>query len=91
MRHRGRPAKRRVPAELSALVEEHIDESVNVPIPPYVPSEPSQTRPSRLLEPVGFNIPLDQMAHILATTFRQPREPTMSIERARKLGARNIN
>ena len=36
MRRRGRPAKRRVPAELSAPVEEHIDESVNVPIPPPV-------------------------------------------------------
>ena len=42
MRRRGRPAKRRVPEELSALVKEHIDESVNVPIPPPVPSEPSQ-------------------------------------------------
>ena len=39
MRRRGRPAKRRVPAELSAPAEEHIDESVNVPIPPPVPSE----------------------------------------------------
>ena len=33
----------RVPAELSAPVEEHIDESVNVPIPPPVPSEPSDS------------------------------------------------
>ena len=48
MRRRGRPAKRRVPAELSALVEEHIDEYVNVPIPPHVPSEPSQVGPSHL-------------------------------------------
>ena len=37
----GRPAKRRVPVELSALAEEHMDESVNVQIPPPVPSEPS--------------------------------------------------
>ena len=41
MRRRGRPAKRRVPAELSAPAEEHIDEFVNVFIPPPVPSEPS--------------------------------------------------
>ena len=41
MHRRSRPAKRRVPAELSAPVEEHIDESVNVPIPPPVPLEPS--------------------------------------------------
>ena len=31
------------------------------------------------------------MAHILATTFRQPREPTVSIKRARKLGSRNYD
>ena len=91
MRRRGRPAKRRVPAELSAIIEEHIDESVNVPIPPPVPSKPSQARPSCILKPVGVNIPLDQMAQILATAFRQPCEPTVSIERARKLGVRNYD
>ena len=91
MRRRGRLAKRRVPAELSAPVEEHIDESVNVPIPPPVPSEPSQAGPSHPPEPAEVNIPLDQMAQILATAFRQPREPTMSIERIRKLGARNYD
>ena len=91
MRRRGRPGKRRVPEELSALAEEHIDEYVNVPIPPPIPSEPSQAGPSRPLEPPGVNIPLDQMAQILATAFRHPREPTMSIERARKLGARNYD
>ena len=86
MRRRGRSAKRRVPTELSAPAEEHIDESVNVPIPRPVPSEPSQVGPSRHPEPEGVNITLYQMAQILATTFRQPREPTVSIERARKLG-----
>ena len=91
MRHRGRPAKKRVPVELSAPVEEHIDESVNVPIPPPVPSEPSQAGPSHPSEPTRVNIPLDQMAHILATAFRLPREPTVSIERARKLGAINYD
>ena len=39
----------RVPVELSASVEEHLDESVNVSIPPPVPSEPSQAGPSRPL------------------------------------------
>ena len=38
-----------------------------------------------------MNIQLDQMAQILATAFRQPREPTVFIERARKLGARNYD
>ena len=36
MRRRGRPAKMRVSTELSSPVEEHMDESVNVPIPPPV-------------------------------------------------------
>ena len=40
---------------------------------------------------MGVNIPLDQMAQILATTFCQPREPTVSIKRARKLRARNYD
>ena len=61
MCRRGRPAKRRVPAELSAPIEEHIDESGNVPIPPPIPSEPSQAGPSHPPEPTGVNIPLDQM------------------------------
>ena len=91
MRRRGHPAKRRVPTELSAPTEEHIDESVNVPIPPPIPLEPSHARPSHPPEPAGVNISLDQMAQILATTFRQPHEPTVSIERARKLGARNYD
>ena len=76
MRHRGHPAKRRVPIELFAPVEEHMDEYVNVPISPPVPSEPSQEGPSRPLEPYGVNIPLDRMAQILATSFCQPCEPT---------------
>ena len=93
MRRRGRPAKRRVLIELFAPAEEQIDESinVNVPIPPYVPSDPSQVRPSRPPEPVGINILLDQMAQILAIAFRQPREPIVSIERVRKFGARNYD
>ena len=62
MRRRGRPAKKRVPAELSAAAEEHIDEFVNVPIPPHVPSEPSQAGPSHPPKPAGVNIPLDQVA-----------------------------
>ena len=91
MRRRGRPAKRRVPAELFAPIEEQIDESVNVHIPPPIPSEPSQVGSSHPLEPAGVNILLDQMAQILATTFRQPQELIVSIERARKLGARNYD
>ena len=91
IRCRGRPIKRRVPVESSAPVEEHMDEFVNVPIPPPVPSKPSHVGPSRPPELAEVNIMLDQMAQILATAFRQPREPTMSVERVRKLGARNYD
>ena len=91
MCRRGRPAKRRVPTELFAPIQEHIDEYVNVPIPPPVPSEPSQAGPSHPPEPTEVNIPLDQMDQILAIAFCQPREPTVSIERAGKLGARNYD
>ena len=76
---------------MSAPTEKHIDESVNVPIPPPVPSEPSQAGPSHPPEPAGVNIPLDQMAQILVIAFCQPRERTVSIERAGKLGARNYD
>ena len=69
MRRRGRPAKRRVPAKMSAPAKEHIDESVNVHIPPLIPSEPSQAGPSHPLEPAGVNIPLEDMAQIFATAF----------------------
>ena len=37
MRLQGRLAKKRVLVESSALVEEHTNEYVNVPIPPPVP------------------------------------------------------
>ena len=50
---------RRVPKELSSPTEEHIDEYVNVPIPPPFPLESSQVGPSHPPEPVGVNIPLD--------------------------------
>ena len=40
MRRRGHTVTRRVPAESSAPVEERMDESINVPIPPPVPLEP---------------------------------------------------
>ena len=65
--------------------------TVSLEIPPPVPSEPSRAGPSCSPEPTGVNIPLDQMAQILATAFHHPREPTMSIERARKLRARNYD
>ena len=73
------------------MSEEHMDESVNVPIPPPVTSEPSQAGPSLPPKPAGVNIPLDQMAQMLAKAFRQPREPTVSIKRARKLGTINYD
>ena len=95
MRRRGQPATRRALEALVPPPEEHIDESTYVP-PPTVhsdpmPSEPPQTRPPPPPEVVGGQISLQQMAQLLTTALRQPREPVASIERGRKLGARNYD
>ena len=91
MRRQGRPATRRAPEALVPLPEEYVDESAYVP-PPTVhsdpmPSEPLQTELPPPLEVVGGQIPLEQMAQLLAIALGQPREPVASIERGRKLGA----
>ena len=69
-----------------------MDESAYVP-PPTVQSDPMppQTGPPPPPEVVGGQIPLEQMAQLLATALRQPQEPVASIERGRKLGARNYD
>ena len=56
-----------------------------------MPSEPLQTEPPPPPEVVGGQISLEQMAQLLATALRQPREPVALIERGRKLGARNYD
>ena len=95
MRRRGRPATRRALKALVPPPEEHIDESAYVP-PPIVhsdpmPSETPQTRPPPPPKVVGGQIPLEQMTQLLTTALRQPREPVASIERGKKLGARNYD
>ena len=95
MCRRGRLATRRAPEALVPPPEEHVDESAYVP-PPTVhsdpmPSKPLQTEPPPPPEVVGGQISLEQMAQLLATALRQPREPVASIERGRKLGARNYD
>ena len=85
MRRRGRPPTRRAPEAVVPPPEEHVDESAYVS-PPAVPLGPPPPP-----EVVRGQIPLEQMAQILATTFNQPREPTVSIERVRKLEARNYD
>ena len=95
MRRRGRPATRRAPKALVPPPEEYVDQSAYVRPPTIhsgpMPSEPPQTEPPPPLEVVGGQIPLEQMAQLLATALRQPREPVASIERGRKLGARNYD
>ena len=91
----GRPATWRAPEALVPPPEEHVDESAYVP-PPTVysdpmPSEPLQIEPPPPPKVVGGQIPLEQMAQLLATALRQPQEPVASIERGRKLGARNYD
>ena len=56
-----------------------------------MPSKPLQTEPPSPLEVVGGQIPLKKMAQLLSTALRLPREPVASIERGRKLGARNYD
>ena len=65
---------RRAPEALVPPPEEYVDESAYVP-PPTVqsdpmPSEPLQTGPSPPPEVVGGQIPLEQMAQLLATALR---------------------
>ena len=95
MRRRGRPATRRAPEALVPPPEEHVDESTHVPLPTVhsdpMPSEPPQTGLPPPPEVVGGQIPLEQMAQLLATALRQPRKPVGSIERGRNLEARNYD
>ena len=95
MRRRGRPATRRAPKALVPPPEEHVDESAYVPPPTIhsnpMPSKPPQTGPPPPPKVVGGHIPLEQLAQLLATALRQPREPVASIDRGRKLGARNYD
>ena len=95
MRRRGRPPTRRAPKALLPPPEEYVDESAYVTPPTvqsdHMPSEPLKTGPLPPLEVVGGQIPLEQMTQLLATALRQPRERVASIERGRKLGARNYD
>ena len=92
MRRQGRPPTRRAPEAVVSPPEEYVDESAFV-LPPTVLSDPMppQTGPPPPPEVVGGQIPLEQMAQLLATALRRPREPVASIERGQKLGARNYN
>ena len=85
MRRRGRPPTRRAPEAVVPPPEEHVDEFAYVPLPAV------QLGPPPPPEVVGGQIPVEQMAQMLATTFNQPREPTVSIERIRKLEVRNYD
>ena len=66
MRRRGRPPTRRAPEAVVPPPEEHVDESA------YVPPPAIQLGPPLPPEVVGGQIPLEQMAQMLATTFNQP-------------------
>ena len=92
MHRQGRPPIRRSPKALVPPPKEYVDESAYFP-PPIVHSDPMppQSGPPLPPEVVGGQIPLEQMAQLLATALRQPRESVASIERERKLGARNYD
>ena len=71
MRRRGRTPTRRAPEALVPPPEEYVDESAYVPTP-IVQSDPMppQTGPPPPPEVVGGQIPLEQMAQLLATALR---------------------
>ena len=92
MHRRGRPATRRAPEALVPPPEENVDESAYVSQPTiHSDPMPPQTKPPPPPEVVRGQRPLEQMAQLLATALRQPRESVASIERGRKLGARNYD
>ena len=73
MRRRGRLATRRSPEALIPPPEEHVDESAHVP-PPTVHSYPMPSEPLQIESPpppevMGGQIPLEQMAQLLATSL----------------------
>ena len=73
MRRRGRPPTRRAPEAVVPPPEEYVDESAYVP-PPTVQSDPMppQTGLPTPPEVVGGQIPLEQMAQLLATAYDSP-------------------
>ncbi|KAH7569592.1 hypothetical protein JRO89_XS06G0201200 [Xanthoceras sorbifolium] len=79
MRRRGRPPTRRAAARTPAPAKEHVDESVNVP---------THSLPPQPVVLEGGLRDSVQLAQMLAAAFHQPREPNVSIELSRKLGAK---
>ena len=86
MQHRGRPRTRQTVAEAPTPVREQVDESVNVPESSAHPQPSQSVRPEPTLGPIPGQ--MEQMAQMLAAALQQPRESGISIERARKLGAK---
>ena len=86
MQRRGRPRTRQAAVEAPTPDREQVDESVNMPESSVHPQTSQLVR----LEPTLGPIPgqMEQMAHMLAVALQQPRESGISIERARKLGAK---
>ena len=86
MQHRGRPRTRQAVTEAPTPVREQFDKSVNVPESSAHPQPSQSVRP----EPTPGPIPgqMEQMAQMLAAALQEPRESGISIERARKLGAK---
>ena len=86
MQRRGRPRTQQAAAEAPTPDREQVDESINVPESSAHPQPSQSVRP----EPTPGPIPrqMEQMAQMLAAALQQPRESGISIERARKLGAK---
>ena len=86
MQRRGRPRTRQEVAEAPTPAREQVDEFVNVPESSAHPQPSQSVRPKPTPEPIPGQ--MEQMAQMLAAALQQPRESGISIERARKLGAK---
>ena len=86
MQHRGRPRTRQAVAEAPTPVREQVDESVNVPECSAHPQPSQSVRPKPTPGPIPGH--MEHMAQMLPAALQQPRESGISIERARKLGAK---
>ena len=89
MQHRGRPRTRQAVAEAPTPVREQVDKSVNVPESSAHPQPSQSVQPEPTPGPIpGQMEQMEQMAQMLAAALQQPRESGISIEGARKLGAK---
>ena len=86
MQRRGRPRRQQAAAEAPTPDREQVNESINMLESSAHPQPSQSVRPEPTPGPIPWQ--MEQMAQMLAAALEQPRESGISIERARKLGAK---